>query len=454
MSRAVEPDWRATVRLQLREELLQGRPSATGGVIEPRTVRVTELLDLRSAYYRRRHPLPPSEEQRLRLEDGRELHAQLGALLASGDDNLEVRVRREGIVGQIDLVEDVPIELKTTGSLPELGSLAGARPQYVEQLAMYCALTQNPRGRLWVVRTEAGAAIEGVAVDVEFRDIEAIWGEMLRRADQLRLSEASASPAGLPRCPWFERGCEFRAAAICACSGTEEPLPALGDRHLVRFAADDARTAGLQAAVRAAPNPRETVVRKYADLLFPRRTYFQRTSPSPEGPPPSWQRSAARDELYRDIVEWIESGALGTVTRRRALHGPIAEPVPCLSGAPYLIKISRSARRGTPSGLLSAQPHYFLELGLRCAAVGAGRGWLILGYELSPTFAEAVWPLEVTFDPLALVADVGRSREQALREALSSARSGELVACPGWMFRDCAYKDRCACDAPESPPNR
>ncbi len=57
---------------------------------------------------------------------------------------MEVRLRREGISCRIDLLSDVPVEIKTgTGSLP--ADLKVDRPEHVEQLAMYCALTgQRP----------------------------------------------------------------------------------------------------------------------------------------------------------------------------------------------------------------------------------------------------------------------------------------------------------------------
>src|SRR2546428_14139138 len=64
----------------------------------------------------------------------------------STEEFVEQFVEFEGIVGKIDIYEDVPVELKTTTSIPQ--GADAARPSYVDKLGMYCAKTGALRGRL------------------------------------------------------------------------------------------------------------------------------------------------------------------------------------------------------------------------------------------------------------------------------------------------------------------
>ena len=143
-----EPDWSSVVRVREDGDLsheIQGRLERSRGL---RSVAVTDLLALRRAFWRlSAPPVPVSADRQERMEIGRAWHRRIGVVLA-GAGALEVRVRREGLVGRIDALTDRPIEVKTSTMAVGADHLVEERPEYLEQLGMYCALVDGARGRI------------------------------------------------------------------------------------------------------------------------------------------------------------------------------------------------------------------------------------------------------------------------------------------------------------------
>ena len=259
---------RVTPDPSLTQELVAGLRQAPA----ERPLVVTDLLDLRRAYFRRRAAVPIPAERRERVESGRELHLATAALLAPARFR-EVRVRREGIVGQIDLFEDRPVEIKTTAHPPPAGELARWRPAYIEQLGMYCALVDHPVGRLVLVEVDETERPTRVRIfDCRFASLDAILEEMRRRADLLRAAIRAESAASLPRCPWYQSSCEYRVAGACDCVGDE---PAAGTEiadQVDGLSEDEAAGRQLTEALRSGQAAGELpAARRFRDLIYPRR---------------------------------------------------------------------------------------------------------------------------------------------------------------------------------------
>jgi len=124
----------------------------------PYRISVTDLLNLKQAYFRRKYPeiVPPLEKQQL-MWAGTGFHKTFGSAVSS-EEYLEQFVEAEGIVGKIDIYEKIPVEVKTTSTPVDTKDLLKYRPTYIEQLGMYCAnlyraighvlcYGQCPRGR-------------------------------------------------------------------------------------------------------------------------------------------------------------------------------------------------------------------------------------------------------------------------------------------------------------------
>lgn len=439
-----EADWQASVRV--REDPLLGREveerlARSRGT---RPVGVTDLLALRRAFWRLSAPpvpVPPDREER--MEIGRAWHRQLGALLA-GTGALEVRVRREGIVGRIDVLTDRPIEVKTSTVAVGADHLLEERPEYLEQLGMYCALAERATGRVVSLGVHGGRADDVGVTDVSFRHPELLFEEMRHRADLLRTSWETRRPEGLPRCPFFDRGCEFRTSSTCDCTGEEEESPSRILADLAELRPDPAEDRRLRAAVHEMRVPAlEASVDRFRDMVYPRLAYFERTRPLPavewvspfEVPP----------DAYARLVEAIESGPVGEVARLASRTPEPEEEVAAFRGDPYLVRPSRARSPPRPEDLVARFPQYALELGFRCAVTGRTRGRVFMTFERANTTPERVRVFEIGFASVTPFSRIWRARVTAFVRALSTGTFGELPPCPSWRFETCDYRDECAC---------
>ena len=441
----VEPDWRRAVRVREDPTLSAELEARRGSNLPQPTIGVTDLVALRRAFWR--HTGPPVEvppERRARLGSGRYLHRQVERVVAP-DGAFEVRVRRDGLVGRIDALTDRPVEVKTTTSAVGADALVRERPEQVEQLGMYCALLERPEGRLVVLVARGESVDEVRTYDFSFRDLPAVLAEMHARAESLRASLSAGRPEALPACRWYDRGCEFQGAGVCDCSGVEaepsstileraervEPRPEL-DREL------------LPRLLEATRSSRPPSISRFRDLIYPRRAYFERVRPAPEAAAAAPGRREGRD-AYRELVDLVESGPIGEVTRLPSLSAEPEEEVGGFRGRPFLLRTSRARTPLTADALVAQAPQYALELGFRCTATGNTSGRLILSVDSAGGPGPRVKVFDLEFAPVSSFARLWRQRARRLEAALEHGSPIGLPACPAWMFADCPYRDACAC---------
>jgi hypothetical protein len=446
--------WEPTVTVreqpELERELRERFEKGSGR----RGVGVTDLLSLRRAFYRivgPPVPIPPARQAR--LDQGRAVHRALGSRLAH-EGILEARVRRDGLVGRIDLLSEVPVEVKTASALVEPSDLPGLRPDHLDQLGMYCALVDRPVGRLLTLIATPEGVADVQAVDVTFRSVPRILEEMQRRAGLLRTALAEHQVDRLPRCPWFGRGCEYEDAKACSCSGEEAPIaPPLTEEVATLTPREDVRERVRSALSEPGPFAGSAPVARFREILYPRRAYFERTrptaAPAVEAPPASRE-----PDLYARLSEALESGPAGEVAR---LIGRSAEPeeeVVGFRGRPVLLRTSRAWDRFRAAELVARAPQYALELGLRCATTGTESGILVIGFERAEVDRHRIQVLELGFASLTPFSRLFRERSRALAAALREGNPEPLPACPAWMVTDCPYRSECGCGGAESRVTR
>ncbi|HXY46648.1 MAG TPA: hypothetical protein VEK13_01965 [Thermoplasmata archaeon] len=413
-------------------------------------IAVTDLLGLRRAFWRRTTPpIPLSAERRSRLETGRRVHRALEALLAR-EGSIEVRVRRQGIVGRIDALTDRPIEVKSTTFAPDPADLIEDRPEYVEQLGWYCALTGCSAGRLITVLPGSKSGPELRTADVSFSDLGAWSREMERRAAQLRASIALGDPSALPRCRWYERGCEYRSGSVCGCVGTEPGDESYSGRDVARVTprpeVDRALGPLLQESLKSA---RPSSVGRFRDLLYPRRAFYERKRA--EGAEEAAQESAvslgSTPAAYYRLVQAIEGGPAGEVARLVTRTDEPEEEVTAFRGVPYLARTSRTQTIPRADEILTRTPQYALELGFRCAVTGSSIGRAIVAYERSVDIHTAVRVFEYRFHPMSTFSRIWRNRLALLEQGTALGDATSLPACPKWMHADCPHRSECGCAA-------
>jgi hypothetical protein len=403
-----------------------------------RSVWVSDLLDPRIAYYRAISPVEASPEVLARRESGREAHDRVERRLAA-PEHREIRVGIEGIVGRIDLLYDRPTELKSTAKLPEVGELSRSRPAYIEQLGAYCALLDRSEGRLLLVRQLPGGGSEVRVADAEFSDLPGLRQELVASAELLRRAIQDRNPGPLPRCAWYERGCEYRDAGVCVCTGHEPSPPGPAIPRLRRLERSPTVEAAVQARLsEPAPDPASERFGRFNDLLYPRQTYFERIG-SPRAPGSPFPGG----DLWRELRDAVESELAEELEEKSAREGEPREPVDCFRGEPYLLKTSRSRWRTAPDQVPVRSPHYLADLALRAGAIGASGGWILLARERPEPGAPRLEALHVQFPNGALLEQWVADRVAALHAAIAARDPSGLPPCPEWKFAECPYRDRC-----------
>lgn len=441
-------DWQraATVREdpELRTELAR-RFTRTSG---ERPLAVTDLLAPRRAFWRlTRGRVPLPVERQVRLDEGRWLHHVIGSVVAP-EGLLEVRVRRGGIVGRIDALTDRPIEVKTTTFAVGPDDLVSDRPDQVEQLGMYCSMVGRATGRLIVVAAHELTIPEVRTVDVRFRSLSSVAAEMERRVAELRSALDRGQAEGLPRCRWYDRGCEFRSGSVCDCTGGEPDPPSLLLEAVTSLESRpevDRELAERLSKELASLSPPQ--IYRFRDVIYPRRTYFDRVAPLPaaeEGPPPEM---GSVSDLYGRLLETVESGPVGEVTRLPCRSQEPEEEVAAFRGVPYLLRTSRVRSAPRPEEIVGRYPQYVLDLGFRCATTGTRSGRVIVGFEHAESRDDPLKVFAVEFSSVTVFARLFRERLDQLRTALRDRTPSGLEACPGWMFADCPYRTECGCGA-------
>src|SRR5439155_494933 len=108
-----------------------------------RRISVTDLVNLRQAFFQRARPdIQPDPERKQAMLAGTGFHEVFGRAVST-EEFVEQFVEFQGIVGKIDIYDDVPVELKTTASLPQGAAPAPSRD------SMCASRTSQPSSGRW-----------------------------------------------------------------------------------------------------------------------------------------------------------------------------------------------------------------------------------------------------------------------------------------------------------------
>lgn len=403
-----------------------------------RRIAVTDLVNPRQAYFRRMHPeIAPSETRLQLMLSGTGFHELFGHVVSS-EEFIEQFLEFEDIVGKVDIYEDVPTELKTTGSIPE--DVSVSRPGYIDQLGMYCTMAKKPLGRLVICKRSAwGQVPEMKCFRVEFLDLDAVAGEMRRRRDLLRDALDRKDPSALPLCEWVTLECDYLPVCGCETASLGRRVVTPGEYEIVE---DGEATTGLIEKLKA----RRPIVSKgfrLNDLVFPRKAAFERLREEEEAPEESleerlsgFQRRGLADALYSALRYGTPGSFRGTPVALRELRGIVRT----YRGSPTLLRTVRSPVMIAREYLSERFPHYFERLAFECALVGTEKGRVIMYYENIPNDKFMVY--DVSFRDLReIVAEA--DRRLGLLE--SGADPVALPACPAWMAPRCRFAPGCGC---------
>jgi len=406
----------------------------------PYRISVTDLLNLKQAYFRRKYPeiVPPLEKQQL-MWAGTGFHKTFGSAVSS-EEYLEQFVEAEGIVGKIDIYEKIPVEVKTTSTPVDTKDLLKYRPNYIEQLGMYCAMVNAQEGEIIIYQRqgeESPSTSPLLVYHVTFPDLEAIRGEMRRRRDLLVQALISNDPRNLPVCPWLKRQCDY--SQVCDCQTTSMPA----SHEIAELAGEirvDSTTCEQLLSKMAGSQPSQLF--GINDIVFPRKAYFERLELSEEVREEKKEYLRSMDERgFLDALrDSLRYGAPGEAQRIPVQHLPLADLVQIWQNLPTILRDPKFSSLVERERLPRTFSHYFLRLGFNCALTENTKGRLLLYYVRVPKEDAKLMVYDVTFRNLDTI------RGEALRriELLEKARGAlQLPKCPSWMCSYCDYRLEC-----------
>jgi hypothetical protein len=406
----------------------------------PYRISVTDLLNIKQAYYRRKYPeiTPPLEKQQL-MWAGTGFHKTFGSAVSS-EEYLEQFVEAEGIVGKIDIYEKIPVEVKTTSTPVDTKDLLQYRPTYIEQLGMYCAMVNAREGEIIIYQrpTEESPSTSPLVVyHVTFPDLEAIREEMRRRRDLLVQALISNDPSNLPVCPWFNKQCDYSQVCDCATSSvpaSHEIADLAGEIYV------DSTTCQQLLTKMAGSQPSQMF--GINDIVFPRKAYFERLKAGEEVREEKEGYLRSMDELgFLDTLrDSLRFGAPGEAERIPVKHAPLADLVQMWRNLPTILRGPKFSSLVERERLPRTFPHYFLRLGFDCALTENAKGRLLLYYVRVPKEDAKLMVYDVGFKNLNAIKAEALRRLELLEKATSPL---QLPKCPSWMCPYCDCRLEC-----------
>lgn len=411
----------------------------------PYRVSVTDLTNLKQAYFRRKHPdiVPPLEKQQL-MWAGTGFHRMFGAAVSS-EEYLEQFVEADGVVGKVDIFDEIPVEVKTTSTPVDAEDILQRRPAYLEQLGMYCAMVDSHEGEIIIYQrqVEESPWVSPLLVyHIAFPDLEKVRSEMRRRRDLLLQALISNDPSNLPACPWFNRQCDYSRVCDCQTTSVKASYEIAGLAGEIYV---DGRTCQQLLEKMAAPQPSQ--VFRINDIVFPRKAYLERVKPQ-EALPTKEVREEQEDYLrsidergFLDALrDSLRYGAPGEVQRIPVQQATLTDMVRVWQDRPTILRDPKFSSLVDRERLPRTFPHYFLRLGFECALTGHSRGRLMTYYVKVPKEDAKLMVYDVRFRSLDAI------RVEALRRIglLEKAEgAGTLPRCPSWMCSYCDYGAEC-----------
>ncbi|MGA2671393.1 MAG: PD-(D/E)XK nuclease family protein, partial [Dehalococcoidia bacterium] len=401
---------------------------------------VTDLLNLKQAYFRRKYPeiTPPLEKQQL-MWAGTGFHKTFGSAVSS-EEYLEQFVEAEGIVGKIDIYEKIPVEVKTTSTPLDTKDLLQYRPTYIEQLGMYCAMVKAHEGEVIIYQRPTGESPSPsplVVYHVTFPDLEAIREEMRRRRDLLVQALIANDPSNLPVCPWFNKQCDY--SQVCDCATSSVPASYKIAELAGETYVDTTTCEQLLSKMAGAQSPQLFGIN---DIVFPRKAYFERLKLSEGVREEKEEYLHSMDELgFLDALrDSLRYGAPGEAQRIPVKHAPLADLVQTWQNLPTILRGPKLSSLVERERLPQMFPHYFLRLGFDCALTENTKGRLLLYYVKVLKEDAKLMVYDVNFRNLNAVKAEALRRLELLEKATSPL---QLPKCPSWMCSYCDYRLEC-----------
>lgn len=400
-------------------------------------ISVTDLVSPMQAFYSRTHPeIQPTLDRLQVMIAGTGFHEVFGRLVST-EEYLEQLLEIDGIVGKVDIYEDIPVELKTTSSIPK--DIYKGRSSYFEQLGMYCAMANKDTGRLFVYQRHSDKQSDDFRVyEVTFSNLDHIVSEMMSRRDLLDDALKRSDPSNLPQCKWLYRGCDY--SGICSCRGKAVD-PSIVARDEIEIVEMPILVEEIKNKLASIP-PSEPTLR-LNDLVFPRKAALRRTFPgekSDREPGIERMQELQREGFRHELYAALRYGSPGQFKSSSVRLGSMVDKVSLYRDIPTILRTPSLNSMVERDQLPSFFSYYFDRLAFECALTNVRQGRVILYYEKIPGDKFMVY--DVTFHSRDAILVEANRRLQLLE---SGAEHMVLPPCPTWMARFCNFDPDCGC---------
>jgi len=432
--------------------LLEGREGSGSRRFMEGLVRVTDLLNPKRAYYSEVYPEIAKEiphERRELMWAGVDFQVEF-AYAVSQKEYAEQFVGMDGIIGRIDIFKDYPVEVKRTKDISGETDIVHSRPDNIEQLGMYCAMTNIKWGRLIFFNYKGEDPGMVYSFRIEFGDLGAIRKVMRERKMLLLDAWARRDPSKLPACPWFGRGCE--AEKVCDCKDSK-PFGYEIASEVVSCSFESEESNRLTKRLNEyllAPKSKLT----YWDLILPRKYWFRRDKPREIDDEPD--TSASERLSWQNVKRGIEMQIKHTpeiMFKREYIDFDEEKfPVEYMRNIPTVITFPRF---NTPLPPETPKISKFwrediLRLGMQCALANRNTGRLIAYYQNIKDINTKLEVYMIHFKEVETYREFMRSRIDVLRSARTNNDVNILPRCPEVKCRyqnhTCEYLDECQPD--------
>ena len=400
-------------------------------------ISVTDLLSPMQAFHKWTYPdIKPSPDRLQIMISGTGFHEEFGKLVST-EEYLEQLLELDGIIGKVDIFEDVPVELKTSSSIPT--NIYKGRSSYFEQLGMYCAMANKETGRLFIYKRQRDEQPTELKVyEAKFTNLEGIIREMKYRRDIFHDALERNDPSKLPQCEWLYRGCDY--ATMCPCRDLT-PISPVVSRDEVDITEMPDLAEELKTKLSAVP-PKESGLR-LNDLVFPRKTACQRNLDFENDqirertrPIQELERKGFRYALYTALRYGSPDHFKGVSVKLDSM----VDKVDMYNDIPTILRTSRVRDMIQRDNLPSFFSYYFDRLAFECALTNIRQGRLILYYEQIPGDKFMVY--DISFHNREAIMSEVKRRINLLE---SNAPITDLPSCPSWMAGYCEFSPNCHC---------
>ena len=401
-------------------------------------ISVTDLINPMQSYYRWIHPEIKTPIDKLHyILSGTGFH-EIFSDIVSTEEYVEQLLEYEGIVGKVDIFEDIPIELKTTGSIPK--NIYKEKLSYIEQLAMYCAMADCDKGQLIIYKRGNGPKKPELKVfDITYLNIETIKTKMLKRKIMFQDALHNKNPGKLPQCEWYKKRCDYSKHCKCEIAPAGEPI--VNDNEITISPNEDALVHFTTKLLEKNVSP-VTNNLTLDNLIFPRNYILSKTNTiNDESDIHTHMTTIETTGFIQALVNAIKFGSKDKFSSIQLSRGLLQDNVDTLSNIPFIIETVENDNMISRKDLPSIFPHYFDKLAFICALTKSRKARLILYYQ--KIYKNKFMVYDVIFQNGN---EILQELDKRINDITNTTDYTTLPKCHESHFKYCQYIEVCECN--------